>query len=75
MNDIVEFSSLRESGGLRSGLRQRLFWLSSVWVEAHTDFVNQLPTSSALSWDQEKEVSGVLGNSWVRRHTEHKREQ
>ena len=75
VNDIVEFSSLRENGGLRNGLWQRLFWLLSVWVEAHTDFVNQLPTSSVLSWDQEKEVSGVPGNSWVRRNTEQKREQ
>ena len=67
---LLSSPSLRESGGLRSGLRQRLFWLSSVWVQAHTDFVNQLPTNSVLSWDQEKEVCGVPGNSWVRRHTE-----
>ena len=39
--------------------RSKAAWLSSVWVQAHADFVNQLPTSSVLSWDHEKEVSGV----------------
>ena len=27
-----------------SGLRQRVFWLSSAWVQSHTDFVDQIPT-------------------------------
>ena len=70
VNDIVEFSSLQEVAVFAcpwfdscTSQRSKAAWLSSVWVQAHADLVNQLPTSSVPSWDLDKEVSGVPGNS------------